>query len=53
MLFDLKTSLASLARGLDKVRTKEVKRFTLVYVDDCLVISESVDDHLLLHFWAF
>ena len=31
--FGLKTSLASLTRGLDRVLSKEVKEFTILYVD--------------------
>lgn len=44
--FGLKTSSASLARALDIVLSEEVKRFTLIYVDDCLVISKSIEEHL-------
>lgn len=38
--FGLKT------RGLDSILTEEVKAFTLIYVDDCLVISRSINEHL-------
>ena len=44
--FGLKTSLASLTRGLDRVLSEEVKAFTILYVDDCLCISDSVEEHL-------
>lgn len=44
--FGLKTSSAGLARALDTVLSAEVKKFTLIYVDDCLVISKSIDEHL-------
>lgn len=27
--------------------TEEVKRFTIIYVDDCLIISKSVSEHLI------
>lgn len=46
MPFGLKTSSASLARALDIVLTDEVKEFTRIYVDDCLIISRSVEEHL-------
>lgn len=41
--FGLKSSLASLTRGLDHILTEEVKRFTIIYVDDCLCISRSIE----------
>jgi len=44
--FGLKTSSASLTRGLDAVLNDEVKKFTIMYVDDCLCISRSVEEHL-------
>lgn len=44
--FGLKNSLASLTRGLDRVLSEEVKKFTVIYVDDCLCISQSVTEHL-------
>ena len=44
--FGLKTSLASLTRGLDQVLTEEVKRFTIIYVDDCLCVSRSEEEHI-------
>lgn len=44
--FGLKTSLASLTRGLDTILSEEVKKFTVIYVDDCLCISNSVDEHI-------
>lgn len=44
--FGLKTSLASLTRGLDRALTEQVKQFTIIYVDDCLIISKSVEEHL-------
>lgn len=44
--FGLKTSSASLARGLDTVLPEEVKKFTLIYVDDCLVISKNIEEHM-------
>lgn len=43
--FGLSTSLASLARGLDHVLTDEVKRNTLIYVDDCLCFSSNIREH--------
>lgn len=42
----LKTSSASLSRGLNSILSEEVKHVTLIYIDDCLVISKSVEDHL-------
>ena len=45
--FGLKTSLASLTCGLDKVLCDEVKKFTILYVDDCLCVSENIDEHLV------
>lgn len=47
MPFGLKTSSASLARALDQVLSENVKKFTLIYVDDCLVVSKDVEQHLL------
>jgi transposase InsO family protein len=44
--FGLKTSLASLTRGLDAVLEENVKNFTKIYVDDCLCLSRSVEEHL-------
>lgn len=44
--FGLKTSLASLTRGLDTVLSDEVKKFTIIYVDDCLCLSNSIQEHL-------
>lgn len=44
--FGLKTSLASLTRGLDISLSDEVKDFTIIYVDDCLCISSSEEEHL-------
>lgn len=44
--FGLKTSSASLSRGLDRVLTEEVKTFTIIYVDDCLVVFRNVSEHL-------
>lgn len=44
--FGLKTSLASLTRGLDNVLSDEVKKFTLIYVDDCLCLSSSIEEHI-------
>lgn len=44
--FGLKTSLASLTRGLDYALEPEVKAFTLIYVDDCLCYSSDIDTHL-------
>lgn len=46
MPFGLKTSSASLARALDSALSEDVKKFTLIYVDDCLVISRSIEEHL-------
>jgi hypothetical protein len=45
--FGLKTSLASLTRGLDCVLDTEVKMFTKIYVDDCLCCSNSVEEHMV------
>lgn len=45
--FGLKTSLASLTRGLDMVLSEEVKKSTIIYVDDCLCLSNSVEEHLV------
>ena len=45
--FGVKTSSASLTRGLDKVLCEEVKKFTILYVDDCLCVSENIDEHLV------
>lgn len=47
MPFGLKNSSASLARALDLLLSEEVKKFTLIYVDDCLVISKSIKEHLI------
>lgn len=44
--FGLTTSLASLTRGLDAVLTEPVKQHTIIYVDDCLCFSNSIDQHL-------
>ena len=44
--FGLKTSLASLTRGLDTVLSDAVKKFTIIYVDDCLCLSNSLEEHL-------
>ena len=40
-------SLESLTRGLDTVLCEEVKKFTILYVDDCLCVSENIDEHLV------
>ena len=45
--FGLKTSLASLTRGLDHVLSEELKRFKIIYVDDCLCVSRSIEEHLV------
>lgn len=45
--FGLSTSLASLTRGLDTVLNDEVKRCTVIYVDDCLCYSDSIEEHLI------
>lgn len=44
--FGLKTYSGSLTRHLDSVLSEEVKRFTTVYVDDCLCVFSSVEKHL-------
>lgn len=44
--FGLNTSLASLTRGLDAVMTEEAKQCTIIYVDDCLCYSQSMEEHL-------
>nr|CAI5867607.1 unnamed protein product [Callosobruchus analis] len=43
--FGLKTSVASFIRGLWKVFGPEFDEFLLLYVDDMLVYSRSVEDH--------
>ena len=45
--FGLKTSLASLTRGLDHVLSEEVEKFTIIYVNDCLCVSGSIEEHLV------
>lgn len=44
--FGLSTSLSGLTRGLDTVLEKEVKDFTIIYVDDCLCYSQDITTHL-------
>lgn len=44
--FGLKTSLASLTRGLDSILTPEIKAFTIIYVDDILCFSSNISEHL-------
>lgn len=44
--FGLKTSLSSLTRGMDTVLTEEVKKHTIIYVDDCLCFSDNIHKHL-------
>lgn len=46
MSFGLSTSLSSLTRGLDFALNEEVKENTAIYVDDCLGVSHSIDEHL-------
>ena len=44
--FGLSTSSAALTRGLDTVLNENVKKNTLIYVDDCLCYSDDVKTHL-------
>ena len=45
--FGLSTSLASLARGLDHILTEEVKKHTIIYVDDILCFSQNEEEHVV------
>ena len=45
--FGLSTSLTSLARGLDHVLTEEVKKHTIIYVDDILCFSQNEEKHVV------
>ena len=44
--FGLSTSSAALTRGLDTVLEEEVKKNTIIYVDDCLCYSGDLETHL-------
>ena len=45
--FGLSTSSAALTRGLDTALEDEVKRNTIIYVDDCLCYSYNIKIHLV------
>jgi hypothetical protein len=44
--FGLSTSLASLIRGLDTALSEEIKKNLIIYVDDCLCYSTTIEQHL-------
>ena len=44
--FGLSTSSAALTRGLDVALEEEVKKNTIIYVDDCLCYSNNIQTHL-------
>ena len=46
--FGLSTSSAALTRGLDMALEDEVKKNTIIYVDDCLCYSNDIKTHLEL-----
>lgn len=45
--FRLNSSLANLTRDLDFAISEEVKQNTIIFVDDGLHISYSIEDHLI------
>lgn len=45
--FGLKTAVASFTRAMDRILGPEIRTFTLVYIDDLLVVSSSFEEHLL------
>jgi hypothetical protein len=44
--FELKTAVVSFSRAMDVVLGTEVCEFVVNYIDDLLVASETLDDHL-------
>lgn len=44
--FGLSTSMASLIRCMNTVLGEEIREFTSIYVDDLLVFSDNVENHL-------
>jgi hypothetical protein len=44
--FGLKTAVGSFSRAMDVVLGTEVREFVVNYIDDLLVASETLDDHL-------
>ena len=44
--FGLSTSSAALTRGLDVALEEEIKKNTIIYVDDCLCYSNNIQTHL-------
>ena len=44
--FGLSTSSAALTRGLDVALEDEIKKNAIIYVDDCLCYSNSIEAHL-------
>ena len=45
--FGLITSVASLARGLDRVLREDVKKNIIIYVDDILCFSKNEQEHFI------
>jgi hypothetical protein len=44
--FGLKTAVGSFSRAMDIILGPEVREFTLNYIDDLLIASRNLDDHL-------
>ena len=52
--FGLSTSLAAMVRCLDSALGNEVEKYTLVFVDDILCVSQTFEEHLsLIHIYSF
>ena len=45
--FGLKTAVGSFSRAMDLILGPEVRQFTVNYIDDLLIVSDSFDQHLL------
>ncbi|KAJ3662473.1 hypothetical protein Zmor_006821 [Zophobas morio] len=45
--FGLKTAVGSFSRAMDIILGPEVRQFTVNYIDDLLIVSDSFDQHLL------
>ena len=45
--FGLKTAVGSFSRAMDLILGPEVRQFTVNYIDDLLIVSNSFDQHLL------
>jgi hypothetical protein len=45
--FGLKTAVGSFSRSMDVVLGPEVREYTINYIDDLLIVSNSFEEHLV------